>query len=212
VARNFKRIAEVWLDDWKKFLYKTNESRFAHVDAGDLTKQKEIRRRLNCKPFDYFVHWIAPEMTKSFATPHDEDLAFGSLQVSNGNQTLCISDNRAKFKTCTLDECGKSKTFPYKAQFFHLTSQKLLKHDRAEKCFEKRRYEKFPGYRFGDNKWTFSLKTHQIVHENGFYCLAANFANQTLQLKECDVQEVNQIWSFGFVNQTMVMRLEKENV
>ena len=60
-ARNFKRVAEVWLDDFKEVMYQTDPKRRA-IDAGDLTKAKSVKERLNCKPFRYFLEEIAPEM------------------------------------------------------------------------------------------------------------------------------------------------------
>lgn len=61
-ARNFKRVAEVWLDEYKEVLYRADPDRFGKVDAGDLTKAKLVREKLKCKPFQYFLERIAPEM------------------------------------------------------------------------------------------------------------------------------------------------------
>lgn len=207
VARNFKRIAEVWLDDWKKFLYMSNESRFAAVDPGDLTKQKAIRKQLNCKPFDHFVHYVAPEMTRAFAVPWDDDVAYGSLRVSNGTHYFCISDRRGKYKTCSLDACDKSSIFPYAMKFFHYNLVQGVEHDRSDFCFEKKRYQKIPEYNYKKNIWKYSFKTKQIIHEEGLHCIEANFHNMTLKLKECNSSAINQNWTFGFVNKTMVKEL-----
>ena len=62
VARNFKRIAEVWLDEYKEQLYSGDPARYASIDAGDLTRQKAIRKNLNCKPFQYYLDYVAPDM------------------------------------------------------------------------------------------------------------------------------------------------------
>jgi polypeptide N-acetylgalactosaminyltransferase len=61
-ARNFKRVAEVWLDEYKEVLYSADPERFGNVDAGDLTKATLVHEKLNCKPFGYFLERIAPEM------------------------------------------------------------------------------------------------------------------------------------------------------
>lgn len=60
-ARNFKRIAEVWLDDYKEVVYRTDPVKF-NVDPGDLRKAKLVKEKLKCKPFQYFLEQIEPEM------------------------------------------------------------------------------------------------------------------------------------------------------
>lgn len=60
-ARNFKRIAEVWFDDYKEVVYNADPERF-DVDPGDLTKAKLVKEKLMCKPFQYFLENIEPEM------------------------------------------------------------------------------------------------------------------------------------------------------
>ena len=60
-ARNFKRIAEVWLDDYKEVVYRADPVKFS-VDPGDLRKAKLVKEKLKCKPFRYFLEQIEPEM------------------------------------------------------------------------------------------------------------------------------------------------------
>lgn len=52
----------MWLDDYKQYLYRNAPERYARVDAGDLTREKTIRKNLNCKPFSYFLEVIMPDM------------------------------------------------------------------------------------------------------------------------------------------------------
>lgn len=66
VAHNFKRIAEVWLDDYKKFLYRNEPERYAKVDAGDLSEVKRIKNDLNCKPFKHFLDYVMPDMLERY--------------------------------------------------------------------------------------------------------------------------------------------------
>lgn len=66
VAKNFKRLAEVWLDEYKEVLYASNPDRYKNVDPGDLTKRRSIKEKLNCKPFKYFLDIVAPDMTNVY--------------------------------------------------------------------------------------------------------------------------------------------------
>ena len=89
VAHNFKRIAEVWLDEYKENLYKTNPQRYAKVDAGDLTREKMIRKNLNCKPFQYYLEKIAPNMLDSYPYLEHGVFAKGVIQ-SEANSSFCV--------------------------------------------------------------------------------------------------------------------------
>jgi polypeptide N-acetylgalactosaminyltransferase len=53
-------LAEVWLDSYKKYYYQAvgNEKR----DFGDISDQIALRKRLNCKPFDWLVKNIFPDI------------------------------------------------------------------------------------------------------------------------------------------------------
>ena len=80
VAHNFKRI-EVWLDEYKEYLYKGDPERFAKIDAGDLRREKLIRKNLNCKPFQYYLEFVAPEMLESFPYIDQGIFAKGAIQI-----------------------------------------------------------------------------------------------------------------------------------
>lgn len=82
-ARNFKRIAEVWLDEYKELMYKVDPVRF-DIDPGDLTKVKLIKEKLNCKNFQYFLEEIAPEMyTRYFYKAHfPGSFASGAIKLN----------------------------------------------------------------------------------------------------------------------------------
>lgn len=166
VGRNFKRIAEVWMDDWKEFLYKTDAKRYQSIDVGDLSKQKAIRAQLNCKPFDYFLHYIAPEIMNIMPLPRPDDIAYGVLKTFLNATNFCISDADNKGEICLVtDECDRSENMPRKSQYFHLSKQRGIEHARAEMCFENLKHN-HSEYKFQKDRWSYDFVSFKFEFHN----------------------------------------------
>ncbi|KAH7967343.1 hypothetical protein HPB49_024182 [Dermacentor silvarum] len=58
-ARNTKRAAEVWMDDYRYIFYERKPV-FNELDAGDLTERKKLREDLNCHNFRWYLEHIFP--------------------------------------------------------------------------------------------------------------------------------------------------------
>lgn len=76
--RNLNRLAEVWLDDHKKFYFDGVAPTLS--DMGDVSARKQLRRDLNCKSFQWYLDTIIPEMPIP--------VAWGG--ISNSASQLCI--------------------------------------------------------------------------------------------------------------------------
>ncbi|KAL3985955.1 Glycosyl transferase 2 family protein [Acanthocheilonema viteae] len=60
--KNTRRVAEVWLGDYKHlYLRKVPSARY--VDFGDITARLDLKERLQCKDFDWYLKEIYPELT-----------------------------------------------------------------------------------------------------------------------------------------------------
>ena len=60
MAINQKRLAEVWLDDYKNIVY-LRHPELKTLDAGNITDRVNLRHRLNCSSFDWYMKNVHPD-------------------------------------------------------------------------------------------------------------------------------------------------------
>lgn len=77
--RNYKRVAEVWMDDYKNFIYSRDPERYDKVEPGDLSYQFSIKNKLKCKPFSYFIEKVAPDMLENYPLIDPPPFAKGAV-------------------------------------------------------------------------------------------------------------------------------------
>uniref|UniRef100_A0A674MPW7 Polypeptide N-acetylgalactosaminyltransferase n=1 Tax=Takifugu rubripes TaxID=31033 RepID=A0A674MPW7_TAKRU len=61
VCRNTRRAAEVWMDEYKQYYYSARPSAQGKV-YGSITDRVALRKRLNCKPFRWYMENVYPEL------------------------------------------------------------------------------------------------------------------------------------------------------
>ncbi|EFA01652.1 polypeptide N-acetylgalactosaminyltransferase 2 isoform X1 [Tribolium castaneum] len=66
-ARNTRRAAEVWMDDYKHFYYAAVPLA-KNIPFGDISERLELRRNLQCKPFKWYLQHVYPELAIPQAT------------------------------------------------------------------------------------------------------------------------------------------------
>jgi len=96
INRNNKRVSEVWLDEYK-YVYLDRLGRFESElaekmrEVGDVAERVELRRRLGCKPFRWFLDSVAVTLPKL-------DNLMGAGELGNPHTGLCVDQNdRADF-------------------------------------------------------------------------------------------------------------------
>ncbi|XP_035667621.1 putative polypeptide N-acetylgalactosaminyltransferase 9 [Branchiostoma floridae] len=59
-TRNLMRVAEVWMDQYKEYFYQIRHIK--KKSFGDVTERQELRRRLQCRDFHWYLNTIYPEL------------------------------------------------------------------------------------------------------------------------------------------------------
>uniref|UniRef100_A0A158Q8H7 Polypeptide N-acetylgalactosaminyltransferase n=1 Tax=Elaeophora elaphi TaxID=1147741 RepID=A0A158Q8H7_9BILA len=119
---NSKRLAEVWMDDYKRFYY-IHRADLKETNVGDLSERKALRKKLNCKSFKWYLENVA----KNKFVLDENVMAFGALR--NPSSELCLDTlQRDENKAISLGvfqcQSGKSET-----QLFSLTNDGKLRRE-----------------------------------------------------------------------------------
>nr|XP_023700614.1 polypeptide N-acetylgalactosaminyltransferase 10 [Paramormyrops kingsleyae] len=107
LARNLKRVAEVWMDEYAEYIYQRRPE-YRHLSAGDVASQKELRSSLGCKSFKWFMAEVAWDLPKHYPPVEPPAAAWGELRNSGGG--LCVeSKHFASGSPIRLEKCQKGR-------------------------------------------------------------------------------------------------------
>ncbi|XP_074948807.1 polypeptide N-acetylgalactosaminyltransferase 5 isoform X2 [Phalacrocorax aristotelis] len=195
VERNLARVAEVWLDEYKELFYgHAYHLVLKNLDVGDLTQQIQLRKRLQCKSFRWYLENIYPDL--------EAPLVKASGLLVNVAMARCIT---VENKTLAFEPCDVNN----KNQKFNYTWLRLIQHGGL--CI-------VPGGAAGaldlhpcegrsrSLTWLHrSLAAFQLElmdhiiseHLQQPACLEVDPSNKTLRVNACDSTNPYQKWQFG---------------
>ncbi|XP_067634915.1 N-acetylgalactosaminyltransferase 4-like [Eurosta solidaginis] len=210
-SRNCKRVAEVWMDEYKHYLYE-RRPKFGSIDPGDLSAQRAVRERLHCKPFKWFLEEVASELLELFPPVEPPSYAEGALQ-SQAYQNFCLDKmNRGNQSPVGLFHCGANKTHPHSNQYWKLSYVRDLRHEDDVSCLDVHSQQEnatvwmWSCHRLGGNQfWYYDRQLQWLVHGlHGHACLEAIIDGDfhAVYVNQCDNSNPRMKWIFGRVNDT----------
>lgn len=182
LLKNNVRLAEVWLDDYKKYYYDRIGNNMG--DFGNITSRIELRKRLKCKSFEWYLKYVYPEMWVP-----GESTCHGLIKAKK--HTLCLSGEAGYSltgKTLSLVDCQTA------GQFWYLTYKKEIKRDYG--CFDysgKRDIIVEACHLMGGNQIWEYREDNTIYHAVSKKCLEISDDGKNLLMNDC-IGTDNQIW------------------
>lgn len=210
VHKNYKRVAEVWMDEYKEYIYEHSPGVYDNIDPGDLSKQKAIRKKLKCKSFKWFMTEIAFDLPKVYPPVEPPDYASGVIQ-SVASPKLCVDTlNRPRHSQIGLYFCASNHEKPQSNQFWTLSWHRDLRMRFKKDCLDVQSSEKnAPVWLWdchgqgGNQFWYYDRKKQWLRHgREAKNCLDADPRTKTIFVNRCDEDNPNMQWKFGVVNDT----------
>ncbi|CRK89319.1 CLUMA_CG003078, isoform A [Clunio marinus] len=212
-TRNHMRVAEIWMDEYKNVFYGKDPQRFEGMEFGDISYMLNIKKKLKCKPFKYFLEVVAPDIVDRYPPYEPPTFAYGAIQsVSHSN--LCIDVMKITASNpVELYPCFKNLTHPSRHQRFRLrlhrdisveaSSNFCLDVDKSNNvilynCFF---HQTHPQY------FRYDIDTKQIycghVTKNN-KCIDCDPIKKTVFAAPCNKNSLTQKWHWGVTNETML--------
>ncbi|VEN40364.1 unnamed protein product, partial [Callosobruchus maculatus] len=217
VGRNYRRVAEVWMDEYAQYLYK-RRPHYKLIDAGDLSEQKALRKRLKCKPFKWFMEKIAFDLPLKYPPVEPGDFGVGEIR-NLGAPELCVdAQHKGRDQIVGIAECV-SDTKKMGEQNFSLTWHKDIRVKGKSLCLDvsdpndKADVVLFPCHGMkGNQYWKYDVEKQWFIHGGNLRCLDCDPGQRRLYVRSCDLNSKTQKWRFENVNLTMIYNWENIGV
>lgn len=212
LARNLKRVAEVWMDEYAEFIYQRRPE-YRHLSAGDVAAQKQLRSRLSCRSFRWFMTEVAWDLPKHYPPVEPPAAAWGELR--NVGSGLCMeSKHFSSGSPVRLETCLKGRGEPTwsHGQVFTFGWREDIRvgdplHTKKV-CFDAVSHSSpvtlydCHGMK-GNQLWAYR-KDKSLYHPISNSCVDSDAAQKRIFMSSCDPSSLNQQWLFQNTNATVL--------
>lgn len=189
LKRNSVRLAEVWLDEYAKYYYQRIGNDLG--DFGDISSRKELRKKLGCKSFKWYLDNIYPELFIP-----GEAVASGEVRNLGLGGKTCLDSPARKgdlHKPAGLYPCHNQGG----NQYWMLSKAGEIRRDETCLDYAGQDVILYPCHGSkGNQYWHYNPDTHLLQHGSSKKCLAISSNKQKLLMEECDISNQQQQWKF----------------
>ncbi|XP_055328880.1 uncharacterized protein LOC129581693 [Paramacrobiotus metropolitanus] len=200
LKKNLVRLAEVWMDDYKKYYYTRISDDLG--DFGDVSERIALRKRLNCSSFDWYIKNIFPGLFIPDKVP-----AWGEVRNEADAGKYCMDamedHENQKSTNLTIDvwPChGQGGN-----QYFSYSNDSEIRRDDNCLDFSGNRVKLYPchGSR-GNQHWVHDRNTGAIFNPPSNTCLELDIEPLSIRTAPCDPSLPEQRWIFAnYLNDTL---------
>ncbi|XP_076328359.1 polypeptide N-acetylgalactosaminyltransferase 5-like isoform X2 [Tachypleus tridentatus] len=163
VNHNNARLASVWLDEWKDFYYAINPGA-KKAEMGDITYRKQLREKLKCKSFRWYLETIYPESQMPLDYYH-----LG--EIKNVESQGCLDTfGRKSGENAAMGAChglGGNQVFAYTKRQQIMSDDNCLDAASVEGPVKLIRCHGMGG----NQMWKYDEKDQMVIHVNTGRCL-----------------------------------------
>lgn len=197
VTKNLRRTAEVWMDEKKSIFYKAQPAA-KNIEFGNISSRLALKKRLNCKSFDWFISNIYPEfngqkiITEQYKQLHLDRIGCLSYEQSSRSvvMTLCELPLKGPLSNQAWVITGDGQI---KHQSLCLTKMESSSQLYLTQCISKGTEPHSSNQTF---KLTKDSSVGTIIHAESNLCLDIQkmLTDITVLLQTCDVNSRTQQW------------------
>ncbi|CAH0715712.1 unnamed protein product, partial [Brenthis ino] len=132
--RNSVRLAEVWLDEYAKYFYQRIGTKGLY---GDVSAKKELRKKLKCKSFDWYLTHVYPEMKKTIHNAASGQFWIYTREGRIQSENLCLDYMLNVVMLMTCRDLNDSQVWLYE------NKTKYIRHMQTRYCLQVTATERF---------------------------------------------------------------------
>ncbi|KAJ8012834.1 hypothetical protein DPEC_G00046990 [Dallia pectoralis] len=193
VQRNLARVAEVWLDEYKDLFYGHGYEHLLDrtvIDIGNLTDQIELRKKLKCKSFKWYLDNVFPDIVAPLVKA--EGLVFNR----GVRKCLTLQNGFLYFENCDLSQENQHFNYTWLKHVRQKDVCVAVNGNGAQLVLQPCDNSQ-PQLRWLHKASNSPLVEHLIAEQSPRrLCLEAGSLGDNIQLKDCDPTSPYQKWQF----------------